>query len=99
MKKAIFISIDAMIALLVVILLISTLSVLTKKYDNNDLVLYRTARDYYEVKRVNFSATLPNGFEQGTNCDSKSDVVIEKAFEYNKTTNSLQGVIVKVCYS
>jgi len=59
MKKAVFISIDAMIALFVVILLISTLSVLTKKYDNNDLVLYRAARDYYEVKRLNSSAILP----------------------------------------
>ncbi len=98
MKKAVFISIDAMLALFVAVLLVASLSVLQRQ-DHNDLELYRAARDYYEVKRIDANAVLPQGVEQGAYCDSKQDVVIERAFEYDKSSNSLQEVIIKVCYS
>ena len=99
MKKGIFFSMDAamavILALMVVAVMISTMEV-SKLNSNDDVLVYsRIARDVYEIQYQDDSAIIPVWINQ--NCDDAGLVAVEKAYFYNRTSDQLEEVLVKVC--
>jgi len=85
MKKGVVFTMDAVFALYLSLVLMSTMMVLleaNKNYSEDSLALARLARDVYEIKRYNPSITLPSFIKTGTSCDSSSSVGSARVLYY-----------------
>ncbi len=93
--KGFFISMDAAMAVIVVLIFSMTaLLVLNSSHDDGVVYLSRLARDYYEVKRIDPSADLS---WINTSCDNAPVVVSKKAYYYDSEANEVKAELVKVC--
>jgi len=86
MKKGVFFTMDAVFALYIALLFLSTMMTLleaSKNYSYDSLALARLSRDVYEVRKYNSTATLPDFILNGSDCDGKEIVGSALVFKYN----------------
>jgi|GEM_PF-4674976 len=94
-KKGFFITMDAAIGLLVVILIISTsITLIESTHQKSIKELTRQARDLYEYQYLG-GATQPNWIK--TDCASSSNKISIDSFIYNATSNSIEKITTTVC--
>ena len=85
MKKGVFFTMDAVFALYIALLFLSTMMVLleaSKNYSYDSLALARLSRDVYEVRKYNPTVTLPDFISTGSLCDNKEIVGSALVFDY-----------------
>ncbi len=94
MSKGFFMTMDAAIGLLVVILIISTAVTLTESSVQHDLKeLSRQARDAYDYNYLGGLNSLP----YINNCQNSEVKAVVNSFRYNFTTHSIQKVTTTAC--
>jgi hypothetical protein len=86
MKKGVFFTMDAVFALYIALLFLSTMIVMleaSKNYSYDSLALARLSRDVYEVRKYNESVSLPSFLLNGSDCDNKEIIGSALVFNYN----------------
>lgn len=86
MKRGVLFTMDAVFALYIALLFLSTMMVLleaSKNYSSDSLTLARISRDVYEVKRYNASLKMPGFVLTGSDCSLKETVGSALVFNYN----------------
>ncbi len=96
--KGIVFSMDAAAAIAILMIVAATAVTLMENNSQSDreLYLYRLARDVYEVRLSNPSASLPSWLL--TDCASASQIGSENAIQYD-TAGKVKVVTTKVCIS
>jgi uncharacterized membrane protein YdfJ with MMPL/SSD domain len=90
MRKGIVFTMDAVYALYISFLIMSTLIIVLEantNYSDDSLALARLSRDVYEVKKYDQVMKLPNFVLNGSDCDGKSYIGSAIVFGYNDTAN------------
>jgi len=92
MRKGVFFTMDAVFALYIAFLFMSTMMVLLesgKNYSNDSLTIVRLSRDVYEVKKYAPGLELPNVnitfVKTGSACDGKDYISSAIVLGYNDT--------------
>ncbi len=109
MKKGVVFTMDAVFALYLSFLIMSTLIIVLEantNYSDDSLALTRLAKDVYLVKNYNSSLTLPSFIKTGSECDSAKEVGSMQNFVYSDvqydeawtTRTSVYTTYQKVCY-
>jgi len=109
MKKGVVFTMDAVFALYMSFLVMSTLIIILEantNYSDDSLALTRLAKDVYLVKKYNPALTVPTFLKTDILCDnSKDSIASVQSFAYgdiqNDTWNTKSGVsttFMKVCY-
>ena len=90
MRKGVVFTMDAVFALYMSFLIMSTLLIVLEastNYSDDSLALTRLAKDVYLVKKYNSSLTLPTFIKTGSQCDSKDLVASVQNFDYDDIQN------------
>jgi hypothetical protein len=95
MRGIVFTADSAMAVAVLMIVAATTVTLMElSSQPDQELQLYRLARDVYEVKYYDSTATLPSWIS--TNCDSAEQVGSERSIRYDGGGN-VREVITKVC--
>jgi hypothetical protein len=99
MRKGIFASMDAVMAIILTMIVISTAFAVLEltEQEDNTLELSRLARDVYEVQYHETTAVLPAWVKTDAECTNANEIATDGAFVYNTGTNSLDEVFTQVC--
>jgi len=101
MRKGIFASMDAVMAIILTMIVISTAFAVLEltKQEDNTLELSRLARDVYGVQYYEGTSIVLPAWVKTTNaeCANADEVAVDRAFVYNPATNSLERVLTQVC--
>jgi hypothetical protein len=82
MRRGVVFTMDAVYALYISFLLMSTLIIVLEantNYSDDSLALARLSRDFYEVRKYNSTLILPSFVLNGTDCDVPSKSYIGSA--------------------
>ena len=82
MRKGVVFTMDAVFALYLSFLIMSTLIIVLEantNYSDDSLALARLSRDVYEVKKYDQVMKLPNFLSNGSLCDDKSHIDVGSA--------------------
>ena len=100
MKKAFFLTMDAVAALLVVLLIISASITLIEMTKQKTMVeLERQARDIYEFNywANKFSTTPEQPDWIKTNCQTATNIAVINSYQYDSLTKAIKKVTTSVC--
>jgi len=99
MRRGIVFTMDAVFAILILMVMMTTVITLLEIHSKNldsTLALSRLARDVYEVEYYESGVTFPTWISTGNECDNSENVVSERAVVY-AGHGSLTTVVKRVC--
>lgn len=98
MKKGIVFTTDAVVGILIMLMfMVTTITLLEiQSQTNSTLYLSRLARDVYEVRYYDSSASLPSWLLEGNACDNSKEIGSERAVVY-AGGGQLTTTTIKVC--
>lgn len=99
MRKGFVFTMDAVFAILLLLVMMTTVITLLEVHSKNldgTLILSRLARDVYEMEYYESGVTLPTWVYTGSECDNSENIVSERAVVY-AGQGSLTTVVKRVC--